>query len=937
MSTPLLTTKLYIPPLRPGLMPRPRLIERLNAGLDGKLTLVSAPAGFGKTTLLSEWVNPIPNLQYPISNTQSPKTAWLSLDESDNDPARFLAYFVAALQTVEEDVGKGVLSAFRALQPPPVEAALTILINEVAAIPGDLALVLDDYHLISAQPIHEALIFLLDHLPNNVHLIIATRSDPPLHLARLRGRGQLTELRATDLRFRPDEVAAFLNQVAGLNLATDDVAALASRTEGWIAGLQMATLAIRARVSTHGSDAAHIARFIRAFTGSNRFIMDYLVEEVLQQQPPSIQTFLLQTAILDRLSGPLCDAVVDIGDWRLEIGDWRLEIGDNTQYPIPNTQYPVSNTQSILEYLESSNLFIVPLDDEQRWYRYHHLFADLLRQRLRRFQPDVVPELHRRASAWHERHGSVASAIEHAFSAGDLDRAADLVERIAEATWTRGEFATFSGWVEALPDDVVRARLRLCAHQAMLMLLVGRPLSEFESRMQHIVQSGADGLDIGEVAVFHAVYATLKGDVRQSAEHSQRALELLPEDSLFLRSLAFRCLGGAYRLTGDVVAASRTLDEAAHIAQKAGDLMGTIVTSYQLAEVRIMQGQLYEARALLQRARELAAGGRGGLLPIASRVFAGLGMLLWEWNDLQAATQHLLQGIALADKWVGNWGLGGYLILALVRQAQGDADGAREAMQTAERLAVAFDATEVDDVVVRAYQARLWIMQGDLEAAVRWAEERDEERDSPYHVREVEHIMLGQVYVAQGRPDKALALLSPLLQSAERLGRTRSVIEISIVQALAHQAQLDIAQALAALERALSLAEPQGFVRMFVDAGQAMAQLLNLALSQNIAPDYVGKLLAAFSEGTKDERRKTDTPPDASSSVLRPSSLPDPLSEREIEVLRLIAAGLTNQKIAATLVLALGTVKAHTANIYAKLEVHNRTQAVARARALGLL
>jgi LuxR family maltose regulon positive regulatory protein len=917
------------------------LIERLTAGLYAKLTLISAPAGFGKTTLLSEWMNQIPNTQYP-------KTAWLSLDESDNDPARFLTYFVAALQTVEEGLGASVLSAFRAPQPPPVESALTVLINEIAAIPGDLALVLDDYHLITAQPIHKALTFLLDHLPDNAHLVIATRSDPPLHLARLRGRGQLAELRANDLRFRPDEVAAFLNQVVGLNLAADDVAALASRTEGWIAGLQMATLAIRARVSTHGPDTVHIAHFIRAFTGSNRFIMDYLVEEVLGQQSPSIQTFLLQTAILDRLSGPLCDAVVDIRDW-------RLDIGNNTQshsaplrgleYPIPNTQshsaplwgleYPIPNTQSILEYLESSNLFIVPLDDEQRWYRYHHLFADLLRQRLRRLQPDVVPELHRRASAWHEQNGSLVSAIEHAFSAGDLERAAGLVEQTAEATWMRGEFATFLNWLEALPDDVVRARPRLCAHQAVLMLLVGRPLSEFKARVQHIMQSGADSLAAAEVAVFHAVYAALKGDVRQGIEHSQRALELLPEDSLFLRSLVVRCLAATYKLTGDVVAASRTLDEAAHIAQKAGDLMGTIVTLHQLAELCIIRGQLCKARALLQRARELATDRKGRMLPIASRALTGLGMLLWEWNDLQAAAQHLLQGIELAGKWVVTWGLGAYLILALVRQAQGDTDSADEAMQTAERLAIEFDATEVDDFIVRAYQARLWIMQGNLDAAVRWAAGRNVERDGAYHVRETEHITLGQVYLAQGRPDEALALLAPLLQSAERLGRTRSVIEISIIQALAHQAQDDVAQALAALQRALSLAEPQGFVRVFVNAGQAMAQLLNLALSQGIAPDYVGKLLAAFAEGTKDPYggQRTDTPSDASSFVSSPSSL----SEREMEVLRLIAAGLTNQKIATTLVLALGTVKAHTANIYAKLDVHNRTQAVARARALGLL
>jgi LuxR family maltose regulon positive regulatory protein len=916
MATPLLQTKLYIPPVRPELVPRPRLIGQLDAGLHRKLTLVSAPAGFGKTTLLSEWVG---SCGRPVG--------WVSLDESDNDPARFLAYFVVALQTIETDIGEGVLSAFQAPQPPPMESLLTALVNDIAAIPDPFVLVLDDYHLITAQPIHDALTFLLDHLPPQMHLVIASRADPPLAVARLRGRGQLTELRQTDLRFTPDEAAAFLNQVMGLELSADDVAALASRTEGWIAGLQMAA------VSMQGQE--DIASFVHAFTGSDRYVLDYLVEEVLQRQPNSVQTFLLQTAILDRLTGSLCDAVMD---WRLEVGGWKWE-GD--QRPTANLQPPTSS-QQVLEYLEHANLFIVPLDNERQWYRYHRLFADLLRQRLHQAQPDLVPTLHHRASTWHEQNGLMATAIDHALSAGDLERAARLIEQTAEATLMRSEIATFLSWMEMLPDELVRARPLLCVFHSGALLWGSRPLDTIEARLQDAVEADPDGSISGEVAAIRALLAAHQGDVRRSTELSHRALELLPEESLFLRSVVAGSLGLAYLWSDDVVAATQTFDELARIGQETGNVMLTVMALRRLARLRRMQGQLHEARALYEQALELAVDRQGRPLPIAGIALIGLGELWREWNDLEAAMRDLTEGIELTSQWSEAGTVEGYIRVARVRQAQGDKDGAREAIQKAQQLALKTDTTEVDDLSVALHQARLWVAQGNLEVALRWVEERGLDRDVDsaelkesddllnYHLRKYEHVVLARLLMAQDRPDEARALLEPLLPRIEQQGRIGMVIEIHVLRTLALQAQSDVAQAMTALERALSLAEPGGYVRIFVDEGPPMARLLCQAAARGIAPEYTGRLLAAFPDSEFEPAVSSKT------QKLKPQMV-EPLSERELEVLQLIAEGFSNREIAQKLFLSVSTVKVHTYNIYSKLGVHSRTQAVAKARALGVL
>jgi LuxR family maltose regulon positive regulatory protein len=961
MPPQLLSTKLYIPPLRPELVSRPDLIERLNAGLLGqdnrfarKLTLVSAPAGFGKTTLLSEWAYQGGGMTPPLP------VAWLSLDDGDNDPVRFLTYFIGALQTVAPHVGEDVLSALQAPQltkaktPPLPQVLLTSLINQINALSpaggekkgGLLALVLDDYHLITAQPVHDALGFLLDHQPRNLHLLIASRADPPLPLARLRARGQLVELRLGDLRFSPGQVAEFLKRVTGLELLAHDVAALTARTEGWIAGLQLAALALQT-VSGSAQEAGHVSDFIRTFTGSDRYVLDYLVEEVLERQPPHLQTFLLQTSILDHLTAPLCAAVVIEREDRAD-GISNLQHLHRAADAVQMS--PISNLQSILEHLESSNLFIVPLDNERRWYRYHRLFADLLRKRLHQVHPDQVGALHRRASAWYEQNGPVSQAITHALTAKDFERAAHLIEEHAEATLMRSEVTTLLRWIEALPDDVVRARPLLCVFYGGVLLLSGRPLDVVEARLQDAARGDAEGHVAAEIAAFRASIATFQGDARRSAELSRWALESLPDSSPFLRSLVADNLGIAYVLSGDIEAALQTFDEVARIGQKAGNVMTAVGALSNLAGLCLMQGQLHKAAEIYQRALEWATDEQGRLLPVAGKALLGLGELSREWNDFETATRYLTQGIELTRQYGEIGTIIGYLSLARIKQAQGDVDGAGDVMQEAAQIARQFDAAEMDDVLVGALQARLWIEQSHddpsrLPAAIRWAEERgllnaagpEEDRTpaSYFSLRELERVTLARLHIAQGQFDVALDMLKSLLPVMQKLKQVRRVLEILLLQAMAFQAQGDTEGALDALRQALSLAAPEGYVRAFLDEGEPLAHLLHEALSRDIAPAYVAKLLSVL--GTKDERRRTKKRAPSHETVLRPSSLVESLSERELQVLQLIAQGLSNREIAERLFISLSTVKGHTGNIYGKLAVNSRTQAVAQARALGLL
>jgi LuxR family maltose regulon positive regulatory protein len=935
---PLLQTKLYIPPIRPQLVSRPRLIEQLNAGLTVRggfsrtrdafsraLTLVSAPAGFGKTTLVSEWIHKVE------AHGDSPlRVAWLSLDEGDNDPARFLAYLLAALRTVEASIGKGVLSALQSPQPPPTEVVLVSLINDVAAIPGSIILVLDDHHTIESSPVDNALTFLLDHLPPNMHLVIATREDPHLPLARLRARGQLTEVRAKDLRFTSDEAAEFLNQAMGLDLSAEDIVALERRTEGWIAGLQLAAISMQGREDT--------ASLVQSFTGSHRYVLDYLVEEVLEQQTERVQAFLLQTAILDRLTGSLCDAV-------------RFGTAETPSSSGGTALTGQDNGQAILDMLDRANLFIVPLDEDRRWYRYHHLFADLLGQRLRRTQPEQVPSLHRRASEWYEQRGFLNEAIEHALRGGYCERAAYLIEDQFGDYYGRGDQTSLRRWLAKIPEEYVFSRPRLCVLHAWNLFSFGQ-LDAADRRLRvaeemldpGIVQELDSSPDknqlsetermklVGRVAAIRSFLASYSGDVPGTIRYARQALEYLPDQELEWRSPALITLGDAHANQGQMVEARKARSEALVTGQASGNASILIIINLRLVEILRQQGELQQVIDICER--QLRRADEGG---ISESVVVGWLLGIWgevlaELDDLDRAIDQAKKGAKLTARGGDVMHLGSSnLCLVRVLFSSGDITGAEEVIRSMEDIAREYDMPLWILLQLSAWQVRIWLAQGKLEAASQWVGERELDPDGvPTYLHEAEYIVFARILIAQGRLDEATTLLQRLLEAAEAGGRTSKAIEILMLQALALQAQEDTDQAITTLDKALTLAEPGGFVRIFVDEGPSMARLLYEALSRDIFPDYVRRLLAAFpvAEPEQAERASAQTPK---------SELVEPLSERELEVLELIAEGLTNPEIASRLFLALNTVKAHTRNIYGKLGVHSRTQAVAKAKALGVL
>ncbi len=923
MSTPILATKLYIPPPRPNVVLRPRLIARLNEGLHGRLTLISAPAGFGKTTLLSEW---IAGRKWPV--------AWLSLDESDNDLSQFLTYLVAALQTIDNHMGAGMLSILQSPQPLPAELFLTSLINAVAEAPQQFILLLDDYHRIEARPIHNALTFLLDHLPPQMHLAIASRSDPPLPLARLRGQRRLTELRAADLRFTPDEAATFLNQMMGLDLSAADVAALESRTEGWIVGLQMAALSMQGRADT--------ASFIRAFTGSHRFIIDYLVEEVLQRQPERVRDFLLQTSILDRLSGPLCDAVASQGDGR-----------------------------EMLEALERGNLFVVPLDDQRQWYRYHHLFADMLQARLIKEQPDLAPVRHRRASEWYEQNGLPADAIRHALAAEDWERAARLVELAWPAMRKRRQEATMLGWVKALPDSLIRDRPVLSVVCAWA-LLDGGELEAAEARLLSAEQwlgTAADGRERPQAAAptmvvvddaqFRSLPASIANarayraqaldDIPGTVTYARQALEFLQEGDYYERGTTAALLGLAYWASGDLEAAYRSFADGLDSLQRGGGILIRIGGTVILAHIAVAQGRLHEAERIYEQALQLATAQGEPALQGTAELYLGLAELHRERGDLDSARQHLLRGKALGEQA----SLPGYeylwcVVQALITEAEGDLDGALDLLNQAERL---FYRSPIPDVrPIAALKTRVLVARGRLAEALAWVRARGLSVDDDLsYLREYEHITLARVLIARYRRDRAesaireaVGLLERLLQAAEAGERTGSAIEILAQLALAHAAQGDVSSALLPLSRALRLAEPEGCARIFVDEGAPMAELLAQSAERRAQSDpirmYAERLLSAFPAEQRGEMSHPSQAEAVLRSTLEPSNaLVEPLTERERDVLRLLETELSGPEIARELTIGLSTVRTYTKSIYRKLNVNSRRAAVKRASELDLL
>lgn len=889
MSTPILTSKLYIPPPRPQLVLRPHLIQRLNEGLHHKLTLISAAAGFGKTTLLGEWMV---DCGRPV--------AWLSLDEGDSDPVRFLTYLVTALQTIAPDTGKGVLAALQSPQPPTPEAILTSLLNDIAAIPHPFLLVLDDYHILDAPQIDQTLAFLLEYLPPQMHLVIATREDPPLPLARLRARSQLTELRAADLRFTPAEAATFLNQVMGLNLTNAQIDTLEARAEGWIAGLHLAALSLEGR-----RDATV---FIEAFSGSHRYVLDYLVEEVLQRQPLQVQRFLLHTAVLNRLCAPLCEAVVG----RLESRDWRLksndEVTDNLPLPISNLQ-----GQETLAYLERANLFIVPLDNERRWYRYHHLFGELLRQRLHQQQPELVADLHIRASIWYEANNLELEAFDHAAAANDVDRAERLLEGNGMPLLFRGAVRQILNWLGGLPTAVLDAHPALWVTYASALLFISQTAG-IEERLQ-AAEAALQGREldektrdlIGHIASIRATVAVTQHDLETIITQSQRALEYLHPRNLPVRTATTWTLAYAYQLQGNRAAAGQAYAEAITISQAIGHYIIHLMATIGLAVIQENETRLPLAAEMHQRARELAG---EPPIPVACEAYLGLARIAYEWNDLTAAqtfaaqSRPLARQVAYNDRFVVV-----DLLLARLKLAQGDVPGAMALVAEVEQAARQHQfVLQLPEVT--AVRILILLRQNKVAAAAQLAETA------------VLPLSQARVHLAQGEPDAALTVLTAWRQQAEARGWADERLKAMVLQAVAYGAKGEIDTAVDLLADALALAEPGGFVRLFVDEGPTMFQLLSVANSRGLAPAYTARLLAAF-------------PPTAVRGAQ--SSLVEPLSDRELEVLRLVAQGLSNQEIGERLFLALDTVKGHNRRIYDKLGVQRRTEAIARARELGLL
>jgi LuxR family maltose regulon positive regulatory protein len=907
MSSPLLRTKLYIPPVRPELVPRPRLVERLNAGLDRKLTLISAPAGYGKTTLLSEWTA---GCGRPV--------AWLSLDESDNDPRRFWTYLVAALQTVEANIGTDLVDAFRASQPPPTETILAGLSNEIADVPSPLALVLDDYHLIAGRAIHDGLAFLLSHRSPNLHLIIATRTDPPLPIARLRGRGQLSELRQSDLRFTPDEAAAYLNTRAGPNLSPDNAAALEAHTEGWIAGLQLAALSLQ------GRDAERAASFVEAFTGSHRYILDYLAEEVLHRQPEPVQTFLQQTSILNRLCGPLCDAVCSVG---------TATAGEDS-------------SQETLEYLERSNLFVVSLDDERRWYRYHHLFTDLLKSTLRqRSSADEIRELHRRASRWYQNEGSLEEAMIHAMAAQDFERAASMIEENIARMLSRSEAPVLLGWIQKLPERIVRGRPWIDVYRATTLALSGR-LEETESLLEEVetrIEPSAPRASelLGHIAAIRAFTANLRGDAARVIEMAALTEQYLPEENLNARGMVTYALADTYFASDDMDGASRASLDMLAVGEKAGRLLMAVPALGDLAAVDKVQGHLYRAEARYDRARLWMVERNGLDSRVRCPYEVGLADLKREWNQLGAAHEHAVTGIEYCQRFgVNSLLVSGYVTLMRILQAQGDVEGALDALRSAEQAEHVHHVRLATRIELRFSRVVQWLAMGDVEVASHWAEMCD-------GGSELEQMTLARLRLAQGRAPEAQRLLDRQRALAEEGGRTGRLIEILALLALALEAQGRPEEADATLSQALSLARPEGYVRVFLEMGEPLRELLERSATRGTAAgtehaavtrveaDYARQLLDAFQQEREAHRGRVtgriSAPPSPTEALV------DPLTERELEVLHLLAEGLSNKEIASRLVVAPSTVKQHLKNIYGKLDVHSRTQAVARGRELALL
>jgi len=899
LSLQLLSTKFIIPGMSAKVLSRPRLTQLMEEGLKQKaaVTLVCGPAGYGKTTIVSNWLNTT------MENGEK-KTAWLALDKTDDDLTIYLTYLIAAMQSIQPGFAQGLAEMAQTPKPPPPQLLATVFINELGKIPGRFCLVLDDYHHLTVKPVLDFMAFLVEHQPPQLSLVLITRSDPALPIAKLRGRGQLVEIRQDELSFTMDEVEAFANQLMALALNPEQVTLLGIKTEGWATGLQLAAISLHA--------AEDKSSFFTAFSGEQKFIADYLTDEVLSRMDESVQNFLLQTSILERLSAPLCEAVT----------------GN-------------SGAQAMFEKLINTNLFLIPMDDTLTWFRYHTLFADLLRKRLLSNQQGQIHEFHRRASRWFATNGLTHLAIDHAIAGLDFLQATKLIEKIAENLLMQGQGAVLLRWVNALPDQILQKHPFLIVLKCFALILN----SQSAETVEHILGKLAivdrmTGLS-SEVATVRAMVAVLQGQTGLAIQQSELALQNLPPKQVFFRSLAADSLGMAHTLAGDMEHATQDFELVVEISLKSDNIMMALAALGNLAGIHYVRGRLHSAAKICYQVIDLASQRIGRDTPMLGKTMLHLGEILCEQGDLERGSRYLLEAASMMELF-SDIGLS-LVWLALARvnigqnewqTAQAYIDKARLKGQTSPTIVMAARLVDV-------MQARLNLARGELQPVIFWARERDLLDRSPAEIFDsanqnlavnelfmVETFTLIRLLQAQGQISQPLAMLDYLEKLVEQKGLYRRIIEIFVLKALALHKAGEITKALAAIEKAVSLAELEGFQRIFLDEGEPMTRLLYLAVEHKIAPDYSGKLIGILLENSPKALNLPKTSAD---------NLIEALSDREMDVLKLISEGLTNSEIAARLFITLSTVKGHTTNIYGKLSAKNRTQAVARARVLGLL
>lgn len=902
----LLTTKFSIPPLRPVLVSRPRLISRLEQGIDGRLTLVCASAGYGKTTLLCDWVS---RSGWPA--------AWLSLEEEDNDPVRFMAYLVAALEKSCPGLREKINQEHQGIQPLLTEKSLTILINEIARLTDGfpaaqrLMIVLDDYHLITSGAIHEGVSFLVGHLPKRVHLVIATRVDPPLPIARLRARGQITELRQEDLKFTTDEIAEFVKTIFSLHLSGEEISLLAQKTEGWAAGVQIAAASM--------TKQADMAGYLRSFSGSHRHLLEYMTDEIINGQTDEVKNFLLRTAHLERLCASLCDAVLG-----------------------------VTGSRQMLEKLEKANLFLSPLDEQHEYYRYHPLFADSLKKCLEQQIPGETAQLHCRAAEWFHHHGDYMEAIEHFLRAQDFNMAARLIAESAEAVAMRSEIATLLRWIEALPDEIISQNPTICLYHAWTLLLTGHPIDMVLKRLKQ-ADTGAPHLS-GKLNALRAFVALYQGEVGYAASALQAAMQTLSEDDVLTHGIVAWNTALSNVWSGDLDVGIQGLDKAVNICWKGGNLLLAVVARCNQAEASMTAGRLRNAWRLFQDALDMTITSQGERNPAAGMAMIGMGELLREWNDLEAANRYLSEGTVLTRRWGEIASLDGYVSMARLQLARGDRSKAQAILLEAKEIARKFDLSKWDDLLVSIYQARLWLANSELDKVSDWIDAHglaDNLTEAGFTAVQLQssmppylHILAYEVLafwlVAQKNYQQAIRLLEVIQSIAGKIMYKGLLIESYCLMAmiwfdLGHQVE-----AFEKLESALSLGEDEGFVRIYADLGPGMMNVLAAYRKhepRRLRSAYLKQLLSAFlvSEQAKDGQSLM-----AVGEAIPGTEMIEPLSSREIEVLHWIAVGLSNQEIANRLFISISTVKTHINNLYQKLGADSRTQAVARARELRL-